>query len=387
MRKLTVFLCAICFWLMGRAQEGGNIVLKITNGSDPLSLTSVELISVKDSQLVKVQLTDSLGEVWFHGLAPSAFFCRISRAGYQELVTPAMMPASHRSLTLPPLQLLPGTEPLATVTVSSRKPFIEMLPDRTVVHIENSITQTGSTVMEALEKLPGVSVDRDGNISMKGRQGVLVLIDNKPSYLNGAELSNLLTGMSTAQVSQIELIDNPSARNDAAGSAGIIQIRTKKNSQNGLNGSLTSSYIQGRYARNNNFLALNYRIGNLNIFLNYGFNHGRNFSELYAFRTYFKPDGTTVSARLEQPSFLGSKTRGHTLNTGLDYTINAKSSVGVSLTGIDINRDNDGNNTARWLNNQGVPDSVIYTHSEINSQWRNAGISVNYRYEFNPAAH
>ena len=162
----------------------------------------------------------------------------------------------------------------------------------------------GTTAMEVLEKSPGVTVDKDGNISLKGRSGVMIMIDNKPSYVSGTDLVNLLTSMSSTQIDVIELMTNPSSQYDAAGNAGIINIKTKKNKQRGFNGTANVAYGQGRYYKNNNGLQLNYRNGNWNFFLNYSLNLNKYCTDMYALRTYYKADRKTIDPLLEQPSFL-----------------------------------------------------------------------------------
>ena len=96
--------------------------------------------------------------------------------------------------------------------------------------------------MEVLEKSPGVTVDKDGNISLKGKQGVMIMMDGRPSYLSGQELANLLKNMPSSAIDQIEIMTNPSAKYDAAGNSGIINIKTKKNKLKGLNGNVSARY-------------------------------------------------------------------------------------------------------------------------------------------------
>ena len=144
-----------------------------------------------------------------------------------------------------------------------------------------------STALEVLEKSPGVTVDKDGNISLKGKSSVMVMIDGKPSYLNGAELSSLLGSMNSNQLSQIEIMTNPSAKYDAAGNAGVINIKTKKSIKQGFNGSVTLNYGQGVYAKNNNSIMLNYRTSKINTFLNYGYNINKGFMDFDIQRNLF----------------------------------------------------------------------------------------------------
>ena len=100
--------------------------------------------------------------------------------------------------------------------------------------------------MEVLEKAPGVTVDKDDNISMKGKQGVLIMLDGKQTYMSSADVANMLRNMQSNQIETIELITSPSAKYDASGTSGIINIKTKKNKNYGLNGTLTAGTGYGK---------------------------------------------------------------------------------------------------------------------------------------------
>ncbi len=163
----------------------------------------------------------------------------------------------------------------------AKKPLIEQKIDRTIVNVEASVTNVGSSALEVLEKSPGVTVDKDGNISLKGKSGVQVYIDGRPAYLSGADLANMLRSMSASQLDQIEIMTNPPAKYDAAGNSGVINIKTKKNKQFGYNGSLTTGYTQGRYPRFNEGFNFNYRNGKINFFSNLNYNRNHHGEDLY----------------------------------------------------------------------------------------------------------
>src|SRR5205814_3179282 len=131
------------------------------------------------------------------------------------------------------IELVPLPKDLAGVTVAAKKPLIEQKIDRTIVNVEASITNVGTSALEVLEKSPGITIDKDGNISLKGKQGVQVYVDGRPTYLSGQDLVNLLRNMTANQLDQIEIMTNPPAKYDAAGNSGIINIKTKKNKQVG----------------------------------------------------------------------------------------------------------------------------------------------------------
>ena len=148
----------------------------------------------------------------------------------------------------------PGNHALNTVNITSSKPLIEHKIDRTVMNVENSVLAAGNSAMEILERAPGVSVDKDDNISLKGKQGVTVMINDKLTYLTSAQLATLLRSTDGNTIQSIEIITNPSAKYDAAGNSGIINIKLKKNKQAGTNGSVTLGAGYGKYGKDNETL-------------------------------------------------------------------------------------------------------------------------------------
>ncbi len=273
---------------------------------------------------------------------------------------------------------IPAKKTLEQVTVIGHPPPIQRKHDRTIVNVEASVTNTGSTVLEVLERSPGVTVDRNGGITLNGKQGVLVLIDDRPTYLSGDDLNNLLSSMNAEQVAQIELFTNPPAKYDAAGTGGIINIKTKKSRNDGFNGNFTTAYGQGIYPKNNNTLVLNYRKGRLNAFFNYGLTAQKYLTDLYAYRKYYD-DNHNVIGILEQPAYFTGTVVNNTVKTGLDYALSPATTVGLSLTGMDIHRN--GNNTghANWLEADGKVDSSILTTSIPKNTFRNGAINLNGR--------
>ncbi len=225
-------------------------------------------------------------------------------------------------------------------------------------------------------------VDKNGSISLQGKSSVLVMIDDKPTYLSGTELSNLLGSMSSSQVNQIELITSPSAKYDASGNAGIINIKTKKNKQEGFNGNLTTTLGHGKYLKNNNSLMLNYRQGKINTFANYSVNYNKGFTNIYAYRKYFNTTGVVTSA-LDQQSDLGSRNTNNLLRTGLDYYATPKLTLGLTLTGNLVSRKGSGDALAKWLNPQSAIDSAITTTSNTDFNLKNGSINVYGRQNIN----
>ena len=157
---------------------------------------------------------------------------------------------------------------LSEVVIKSKKPFIEMQVDKTVLNVQNDIVATGGTLFEILQRAPGVSITNDEAINLAGKNGVNVLIDGRPSQLSEKDLANYLKATPGSVVDKVEIIMNPSAKYDAQGNAGIINIRLKKNTMKGTNGNLSSSYTQSIHPNFNFSSNLNHRQGKWNWFGN-----------------------------------------------------------------------------------------------------------------------
>ena len=272
---------------------------------------------------------------------------------------------------------------LDEVTITGKKAMVQILPDKTIVNVAASITATGSTLMEILEKSPGITVDRNGEISLKGKRGVMVMIDGKPAILAGSDLNNLLSGMSASQVEQIEIMDNPSAKYDAAGNAGVINIITKKNKLKGFNGNLNLASGQGRYNKTFNTVSFNYYSGKFNFYLSAGVNINNNFSDFYALRKYYSDDGSNnLVSILDQPSWFKGRVPSQNVKAGVDYFISPKTTLGLVLSGAGFKRIFKGTNTAIWKDAAGRTDSVIFTNSDNLDRTTNGAINLTGRHVF-----
>ena len=248
---------------------------------------------------------------------------------------------------------------VGAVTVTARKPLIEQKIDRMVVNVDAAVTNVGATALEVLEKSPGITVDKDGTISLKGKQSVQVYIDGKPAYLSGLDLVNLLSNMNATQLEQIEIMTNPPAKYDAAGNSGIINLKTKKTKQVGFNGSASATYTQGRYWRTNESLNMNYRKGKVNTFMNYSFNKSRGFQELTIHRTYLNPN-ETVNAMFDQVAFMPRQNMNNNLKLGMDYFMTKKTTIGFVASGFVSNEKQQNENTSYLKDANGQVDSIVY---------------------------
>lgn len=374
-KSILIILCCCSInnlW----AQTKFNITI-LNEQQKPIEYATIELRKADEKTIYKTAISDIKGLANFE-LVEGRYMATIKAIGFATQTEIFTTPLT-KNLTI---TLLTETKSLNQVTVTATKPFVQRTQGKTVVNVDAAVTNAGTNVLEVLEKSPGVMVDRNGGISLQGKASVLVMIDDKPTYLSGAELNNLLISMSSAQVNQIELITSPSAKYDASGNAGIINIKTKKNKQEGFNGNFVTSLGQGKYLKNNNNIVLNYRKGSFNTFLNYGFNYNKGFTSIYADRKYFNTAGE-VTARLDQPSYLGNVGANNNFKTGLDFYPSEKTTFGLTLAGTLVNRDGKGEAVATWLGPTNVIDSAISTYSTSDFQLKNGAINIYGRHNIN----
>ena len=384
MNQLLNLLTAMSISIVSIAQTPGKVTgfIKVSN-QQIINAATISLLNGKDSTLIKATVSDKNGNFLFENIKQGlTYLVSASLIGYKMVYSkPFTLSSNQLSVATEVLQLIPIDKDLKEVTINSKKPFIERKLDKTVVNVDASVTNAGITVMDVLEKSPGVTVDKDGNISLKGKQGVMIMIDGKPSYLGGAELANLLRSMSSANLDQIEIMTNPSAKYDAAGNSGIINIKTKKSKQKGFNGNLSLGYGQGVYAKTNNSLNLNYRNGKFNMFSTLSVNRRNNFQQLDIKRIYKNPD-QSVTAIFDQNARMMHRNGNNNVKAGVDYYASKKTTVGVVFTGF-VNPENQtGLNTSYLKNNMEMVDSIAVSSSAEDGSWKNKGVNFNLRRQF-----
>jgi hypothetical protein len=221
---------------------------------------------------------------------------------------------------------------LMEVKISAQKNAIETRPGKTIVNVEALSGAAGKTALELLRRLPGVSVDGSGNVSMAGKQGVTIMINGRQTYLSGDELRDYLEGLTAEEIAQIEIMSQPSAQYDAAGNAGIINLKLRKTRRKGLNGNANLAWTKSKYESTHNTLLLNYNRGNTNYFTTLNYINGRNGVSWQQDMQFTNPSGaaTAKSTLLSEPREMFDK---YNLRAGADHTYSEHTHAGFSLSG------------------------------------------------------
>jgi hypothetical protein len=344
----------------------------------PLDYATVSLLRASDSTVVKGALSNDAGVYVFTNIKAGSYIIKATVVGYQKAVSKTFtVPANSSQVTAPALNLHTGSTELKAVTITATKPLIERKIDRTVMNVENSVLAAGNTAMEILERAPGVTVDKDDNISLKGKQGVTVMINDKLTYLTAAQLATLLRSTDGNTIKSIEIITNPSAKYDAAGNSGIINIKLKKNTQSGTNGSLTVGGAKSKYWRDNSSLNLNHKQGGLNVFTSLSRGDNKRGHDIGINRII--TDSLGNKTYFNQKSDLPSINHYNNYRLGADYDLTPKHTIGFVVSGYS-NSEKDLNDNRTIIGKQfGVADSSLHTTSDIRQTYKNFALNLNDR--------
>jgi iron complex outermembrane recepter protein len=384
MKKLTTILTAV---FLAVAITGFSAKTPIISGQvkdenkQPYQGVTVSLFRAKDTSLVKAAFTNSNGEYIFEGVKDNKYIIGVSATGYKKYLS-GVIEISGADFALPVIVLEGEVKGLKEVTVTGRKPLFEQKPDKMVVNVDASPSNAGANALEVLEKSPGITVDKDGNISLKGKAGVQVFMDGKPAYLSGQDLVNYLRNLSGAQLEQIEIMTNPPAKYDAAGNSGIINIKTKKNKQLGYNVTTQVGYTQGIYARNNQNINFNYRKNKLNLFGTLSRNERTRMEELSIQRKFLESNTKDVKFLFNQTSRMKNSNTSNSVKLGADYYLSKKTTIGAVVNGFyNPGRFNNRSDIFRAnSNNQLI--GKTYANSNSSNLWQNFSANTNFRHVF-----
>ncbi|MDQ2864199.1 MAG: TonB-dependent receptor, partial [Bacteroidota bacterium] len=389
MTKLTFLAIFFIFSskLLMAQVDPGKIFGTIVNGCDQkvINAATISLFKAKDSSLVKISLADKDGNFLFENIALGKYYLLVTSVGREQVYSPVLeVRSDHPGVNAGKLQLQENVKTLneVNVAVAIKKPFIERKIDRTIINVDASITNAGTTALEVLEKAPGVTVDKDGNVSLKGKAGVMVMMDGRPSYLSGQDLANLLKNMPSNSIDQIEIMTNPSAKYDAAGNSGIINIKTKKNKVKGLNGSLIAGISQSTYTKTNNSVNLNYRTGKFNLFGNVNYSYWKGYNKLYIHRNFRNEVTKNLETVFDQNSQMVHTSTYQNVKAGLDFYANKKTTTGIVVSGFLNPNKNKGLNTTLLQDADQVTDSIVVADNTDKGRSNNVSVNVNLRHVY-----
>lgn len=367
--------------LFGQNSSNEKVVLSgtlTTADNQKFALSEVYLFELTNSNLVKTELTNEKGEFSFE-IPKGSYLIKVD-FNSETITLTSVEAIANKDLGV--LVVKNTTEQLKEVVVEKKKAFVERKLDKLVVNVENSIASAGNTVLEVLQRSPGVMVNEDSGINLKGKSGVVIMIDGKPTPLSGTDLIAYLKSVPANNIQTIEIISNPSAKYDAAGNAGIINIKFKKDQRQGFNGSATLSYGQGFYEKPSANTSLNFRTKKWNFFGSYSFSKPKILTYFFINRKFFD-DNRNVTSIFEQESFTKQPLTSHNGRFGIDFYASDKTIIGVLMNGNWNASGRDGNTNATITNANGIVDYTTQTNIFLDENRFNGFVNLNFKHSFN----
>lgn len=367
------------------AQQKGNVRISgtVTDSTTqkPVEFAMVALTDVATNKPIDGAVCDDKGKFTINKVAPGNYKVVISFIGFESRSIRVNVADKKDDIDLGKVTISPTVEVLKEVTVTGQKALVEERVDRTIYNAENDVTTRGGDATDVLKRVPMLSVDLDGNVSLRGNQNIQVLINNKPSTIVASSIADALKQIPADQIKAVEVITSPSAKYDAEGSAGIINIVTKKNTLEGL----TLGVDMGAGLRGSNLgLNGNYRKGKMGFSLG---GWGRaNYNVTGSFRndqrTSDPEESSTATQNIQQADTRSNGLFGN-YNLGWDYDINEKNYMTASVRfGVRNNNSYQDDLLTRTFNNDVLTASSLrdaITNDKSNSI--DANLTYTHQYE------
>ena len=378
---LLFFVLICCGSIIGQTSNTGRIIVSVKNQNQKvLENATVELIKSKDSSLVKAGITDSKGVAELEHISFSSYLIKATMVNHVTQYSTLINLSPNEPAIQIPLSLIQKSSEMKEVVVDSKKPFIQKLTDRIVVNVDNSIISAGSSAMDVLERSPGVNVDENDIISLRGKQGVIIMIDGKTTPMTGADLANYLKGLPADAIDRIDIITNPSAKYDASGNSGIIDIHMKKDQRLGANGSFSAGYGQGVYPKANTGITFNYRNKKINVFGNYNYAYRKGLNHLFLDRNFYT--NGVFDGGDKKDNYTTFPMNFHVARLGADFFIDKKTIIGFVVNSNFFNIHDENKNNSVVFNNDEEPSYTFQTHEQTTSNDNNTVGNINFKHTF-----
>lgn len=377
MKKVLLILSVLLFAIHSNGQNFIDIKGEIVNDrNEKLFGVTVFLVAADNEQTIKAAFTDNEGKFEFNQVKVTSFRISIQGMGYKKKISQIFTAGTSSEVILPTILIEEQVEALNEVVVTSQKSFVAQKADRIIVDPNALITNAGLSAFEVLEKAPSVTIGFNNSIAIRGKNGVMVLINNKPTNLTVDDLVSYLKAIPASEIERIEIMNNPPAMYDAAGNAGIINIILKKNSVKGTNGSVNVSYGQGKYERKNTSFNLNYRIEKWNFFTSLNSGQNKSFQDLTITRNYFTPSGD-LSSVFTQNSYITPNSKNNSFKIGTDFYATSKTTFGIVWNGFSNPSQRNTSNTATVLDGDSQLVNTISSENPMEVDFKNSSFNLN----------
>ncbi|WP_184463442.1 TonB-dependent receptor domain-containing protein [Pedobacter sp. AK013] len=334
----------IAWDLYGMAQGSNRVSGRLRDAkmNEIIPFATVSLSAYGTNALIKIAETDSAGNFNITGIPNGIYWLKAAYIGYKTFIKDSIkVSAESNQINLGELRMNASDQNiLKEITVNATKNNEQIGLIKKKFSVEQSLIGKGGTATDLLQNIPTLSIDGSGNLSLRGSSKLNVLIDGKPSLIGGGDIMQILQSIPAASIESIELVTNPSAKYEAQGDTGFINIVLKRNQKLGFNGSVNAS----AGTRNNytSGLSLSFENSKVNVYTNYDFQHNNIFSNGHQYLQFLNPTTDVLFSNETFPS--ATITNAHNIKAGIDYYITPKSLLNFS-GGYNVNS----NNKNEWL--------------------------------------
>lgn len=366
------------------AQNKGTIKGSVANNDgNQIGGILVTLLQSDGTTIAKTNLTESDGSFSFEELPLSSYFVSITVNEFENFISSSVLLSEQNPIVQLPKITLKKNEAiqLNEVKIDKKIPFVVQKVDKTIVNPDAIISNAGGNALDVLSKSPGVSVDENGNVKLRGKSGVTIFIDDKPTYLTGTELESYLKSLPSNAIKQVEIMTNPPAKYEASGNGGIINIVTKRSKLQGFNGNASLNYGQGKYARTMDNVNLNYNAPKFAVFSNLSYTNAETYHDLTIERRFKNPDLSPQSS-FEQNTYLKSSRQSYNGRLGFDYYLSEKSTIGIVAKGLINTNESPRYNYATVRDANGTINQIVTADNFEKVDFKNGTITLNYRQQF-----
>lgn len=331
----------IAFVIVGTKIHGQNKqaitgMVRNTEGN-PIPFANIELLKFKSAQIITKAVADSAGSFLLYTSTPDSVFVSISVLGYVTFQSAPFTIPENKNYAMGNMKLKYDKIKLEEVKISATPPTVIQKSDKTVVNLEGNILTSGSNLLEIMNRLPGVFVDKDGNITFNSKTNVLITINGRQTYMEPGDLATYLKGQPSENLKNVELLSNPPASYDAAGTGGVINLNLKNGQNDGLNGSVTAGTRYNGGWTYTSAASLNYKTGKWQTRLGLSQNDYFHTEDMEIYKEF---NETAVSPRslFSQDIDWDVRTKTFLLDAAVDYAIKDGHRVGISYQLADENK-------------------------------------------------
>ncbi len=360
--KKYFYLLLLNFLLVSFVHAQVKITGKVQSEDNvPLPLATAYLMKANSTVVLKAAVTNEAGEYQFSDVAAGSYVVDAKMVGYIAGRS-NIFEVGKSDYAVATISLRSDNRKLEEVTVEGKRPLVESKPGKLILNVENSPIAAGNNALDIVQRAPGVSLDNNNNLQLMGQSGVAVTIDGRQTYMTGEQLLNFLKSTDGNQIKSVEVITSRSAKDDAEGAVGTINIVLKKNRMEGLNGTFNLTAGHGEKFRGNSSLSLNYKKNNTTLFGSYAYSDEKAYRKLEIDRVI---QNSGEKKYFAQKSALGEEERNHSYRFGIEQRTSSRNTLTIQFNGANNTEYNDNDSRTNIGRSFVDYDTVLVSESDF----------------------